>query len=466
MLPRLPKLSLPRAVYWFAALAFVLRIAARLFYGGIAGFWVNGYSFFFALAQSIAAGKGIAIDGAPTGFRAPLYPILLAGLTLGHRAFWPIVIAQSAFGAAIVVCAALLACRMYTGPAAAKAATLAAAVVAVYPYYVFHDTALEETSLFTLLTIAAVLLLEQSACAGKSVAGVLAGLLLSLDVLTRPTIAPFAALAPIWLLWRRRTRAAVACALLLALTVLPWILRNYFVMGIPTLSTETGVQLWAGNNGFLFHHYPQESSDLSKTEALNALTLHDQQELNRLADNEALTDRWFLHRGLQYMRSHPWQTVIDGFRKNAAAFSWLPSPRRGLAIDLAHFFSYGPVMLLGLWGMGRRRAHWREDSLIYLLFVTFMAVTAVFWAHTSHRVYLDAYWMVFGAGALAETVLASRQRPSSAAPPASPPHSTVHSARPPTLRHSSAIAKPTRWTALTSAKPCVRSISTSKKART
>jgi hypothetical protein len=192
-------------------------------------------------------------------------------------------------------------------------------------------------------------------------------------------------------------------------------------MGIPTLSTETGEQLWAGNNGFLFHHYPQESSDLSKTEAFNALSVQDRQEMNRLADNEALTDRWFLHRGLQYMRSHPLQTVIDGFRKNAAAFSWLPSPRRGLAIDLAHFFSYGPVMLLGLWGMGRRRAHWREDSLIYLLFVTFMLVTAVFWAHTSHRVYLDVYWMVFGAGALAETVLASRQRPSSAASRNSPP---------------------------------------------
>jgi hypothetical protein len=39
---------------------------------------------------------------------------------------------------------------------------------------------------------------------------------------------------------------------------------------------------------------------------------------------------------------------------------------------------------------------------VYVLFATFILVTAAFWAHTSHRVYLDVYWIVFAAGALAE----------------------------------------------------------------
>ncbi len=304
---------------------------------------------------------------------------------------------------------------MFHGAAADKAATLAAAITAVYPYYVIHDTALQETCLFALMTIVAVLVLEQSAAVGKSTTGVLAGLVLGLDVLTRPTIAPFAALAPLWLIWRRRTRAGVTCALLLAATILPWIWRNAVVMGEPTLSTETGIEFWAGNCGFLFTHYPEESSDVSKIEATNSLTAQDRQELDRLAGNEALTSRWYLHKGLQYIQSHPWQTVVDGFRKNAAAFSWLPSPRRGLALDLAHLVSYGPVMLLGMWGMWRRRARWREDSVIYLLFAVFMLVTAVFWAHTSHRAYLDVYWIVFGAGTLAETVPGARNCRSAAA---------------------------------------------------
>jgi 4-amino-4-deoxy-L-arabinose transferase-like glycosyltransferase len=418
---RLPQLNLPRAVYWFAALAFALRIVARLFYTGIADFWIFGYGFFFELAQSIAQGMGFTVGGPPTAFRVPLYPILLAGLTLGHQAFWPIAIAQSLIGAGTAICAALLACRLYDGQLGRRAAILAAAITALYPYYIIHDTALQETSFFTLLTFAAVLVLQQAARDGKLATGALAGLVLGLDVLTRPTIAPFAALAVVWLLWRRRALAGVACALLLAATVSPWILRNAVEVGEPTLSTETGIEFWAGNSGFLFTHFPAESSDVSKSEATNSLTAQDHAELDRIADDAAATDHWYMHKGLDYIRSHPRQTIVDGFHKITVGFGWLPAPRRGLAMDLVHAFSYGPVMVLGLWGMWRHRTHWREDSLIYLLFATFMLVTAIFWAQTSHRAYLDVYWIVFGAGVLSETVLAPRTNRSSALPQESTP---------------------------------------------
>jgi hypothetical protein len=43
------------------------------------------------------------------------------------------------------------------------------------------------------------------------------------------------------------------------------------------------------------------------------------------------------------------------------------------------------------------RSSWRERSLVWLQFAGFVVVTAVFWAHTSHRAYLDIYLMVFAA---------------------------------------------------------------------
>ena len=67
---------------------------------------------------------------------------------------------------------------------------------------------------------------------------------------------------------------------------------------------------------------------------------------------------------------------------------------------VAHALSYGPVMMLGLWGMWMRRAQWREDAILYAAFLSFAVVTAVIFGHTSHRVYLDVYWIVFAAGAL------------------------------------------------------------------
>jgi hypothetical protein len=45
-----------------------------------------------------------------------------------------------------------------------------------------------------------------------------------------------------------------------------------------------------------------------------------------------------------------------------------------------------------------RRGNWREDLISYAGFI--FAVTAVFFGHTSHRAYLDIYWIVFAAGAL------------------------------------------------------------------
>jgi len=391
---------LPHAVYWIAVVAFALRLGARLC-AGIAGYFDSGYRFFFDLAQSIAAGRGLAVE-APTAFRVPLYPIFLAALTLGHKAaVWPVILAQSAIGAATCLCAALLAHRMFEGPDKAKAALIAAGITAIYPYYVVHDTALQETSLFTLVTLAAVLLLWQTALSGDLLPAALSGVLLGLDVLTRATIAPFAVFAVLWMLWRRRFMQGLLCALLLGSTVTPWLWRSYRLTGSPVLSTETGLQLWKGNNGFLFHHYPEQDSDLSEYEALKSLSAEEQSELNQLSGNEELQDRWFRQRALGEMRAHPWRTVRDDMRKLMAVFGWLPVARHGRLANLMHAVSYGPVMLLGLWDMWRRRDNWRDDSLIYGLFLAFALVAAVFYGDTSHRSYLDVYWIVFVGGLLA-----------------------------------------------------------------
>lgn len=147
-----------RAIPWLAALGFALRVGARLYSGG-ADFWVNGYTFFFAMAQNIAAGHGVGFDGGPpTAFRVPLYPMFLAAITFGHQAFIPVLLAQALIGAGTVLCAALLGAELFD----TRAAVTAGALTAVYPYYMVHDTALQETGLFTFLTALAILLLVRA----------------------------------------------------------------------------------------------------------------------------------------------------------------------------------------------------------------------------------------------------------------------------------------------------------------
>jgi 4-amino-4-deoxy-L-arabinose transferase-like glycosyltransferase len=382
-----------------AALAFVLRVCARLYMGG-EGYFTSGYSFFFDLAQNIAAGKGIGFNGDPETFRVPFYSIVLAAVTMGREAFVSVVIVQSLIGAGTVWCAARLAREMF----GAAASVVAAAMAAIYPYYIVHDTALGETSLFTLLTAVSVILLLRARKTDSGFWAGCAGVALGVDVMTRATIAPFAALAPLGLAWlssgsrRQRIRMAALCALAIAVVVSPWLVRSYILTGSVVLSTETGFELWNGNNEHTFSHYPNESIDRSAQVALATITPDEWARMEQLGTIGA--QRWYRNRALEYVRDHPWLTVGNGFRKLGAAFGWFLSPRHGFWVNMVHALSYGPVMLLGLWGMWMRRARWREDSIIYAAFVCFAAVTAAIFGHTSHRVYLDVYWIAFAAGAL------------------------------------------------------------------
>jgi hypothetical protein len=157
--------------------------------------------------------------------------------------------------------------------------------------------------------------------------------------------------------------------------------------------------LWLGNNSRTFIGYPEESIDRTRQAAFAALSEQEKNEFKRISDGAA-ADKWFQQKGWDYIREDPWRTIRNSFRKIVAAFDWLPSPRRSFWPNLVYAVSYGPIMILGLWGMWVSRRQWREHAIFYLQFVSFVAVTAVYFGHTNYRAYLDVYWIIFAAGAL------------------------------------------------------------------
>jgi 4-amino-4-deoxy-L-arabinose transferase-like glycosyltransferase len=388
-----------RKIMALVVLAFVLRVCVRL-YIGADDYFVSGYSFFFDVTQSITAGKGIGLGGEPETFRVPFYPIVLALVTMGRKAFLTVILFQSLIGATTVWCTGYLAKTRFGG----SAPVTAAAIAALYPYYVMHDTALGETSLFTLLTVISVLLLLRAQVSGSARWAACAGTALGVDLMTRVTIAPFAVVGAIGIAWLavgsrgQRLRSAACCGLATLFVVTPWLLRTYCLTGSIVLSTETGFELWNGNNENTFSHYPNESIDRSEEAALATLTPEEWTTKRRLGIMGE--ERWYANRAVSYIRQHPWLTFYRSMRKLGAAFGVLMSPRHNWFGNMAHALSYGPVMVLGLCGMWIRRRQWREDAVIYAAFATFIAVTAVFFGHTTHRSYLDVYSIVFATGAL------------------------------------------------------------------
>jgi hypothetical protein len=151
-----------------------------------------------------------------------------------------------------------------------------------------------------------------------------------------------------------------------------------------------------GNNNLTFSHYPTESIDRSRDEAWLRLSENDRADLERLENDENGRSNWFAHRALAYMRENPLPVLQGMFRKLDAAFSWRLNPLREPAVQGAYSIAYVPVAILGLIGMFLTRRQ-PEVILIGLLFIAFICLTAAFWAHTSHRTYLDVYWIVFAA---------------------------------------------------------------------
>ena len=170
--------------------------------------------------------------------------------------------------------------------------------------------------------------------------------------------------------------------------------------GLTQLYASATAHVVGGNNPHTFSHYPYESIDLSKAAAVAALSQNEIAELQRVADNEAAVNRWFREKALKFIREQPLQAFANAFRKISAAFGWLPAPRKSFWPNLAHVLSYGPVMALACWGCGLPAGTGASTWFFMRMFVLFAAVTAVFFGRTSHRAYLDVYWIIFAAAVL------------------------------------------------------------------
>lgn len=131
---------------------------------------------------------------------------------------------------------------------------------AAYPYLIFQNLTLIDTPIFmTLLyalTLCMVLLRDQPVFNRKTLAiAVTGGVILGLTVLSRPVIAPFAAAAALWFLfrlkWRQTLLRMAVVAVVSVITVAPWIVRNYSVYHtFVAVSNNSGMNFWFGNSKY------------------------------------------------------------------------------------------------------------------------------------------------------------------------------------------------------------------------
>ena len=222
---------------------------------------VNEASVYDRLAWSLASDKEyVSKDGTPTAFRPVGYPGFLAGVYLVFGRSWIVGgIANALLGTVTVGLTYMLARTVLS----IRLSLAAALLIALLPSHIFGYTAvLRMEALHTVFVLCALVLTYWAVCAPRVQNAVLLGLCLGIGVYVRPILLlyPVAYGAVLSLhpqiSLKRATGLASVTGLVMLLVLLPWAVRNYFVMDAFILtSTHGGINLLVGNGPEAIGHY-------------------------------------------------------------------------------------------------------------------------------------------------------------------------------------------------------------------
>jgi hypothetical protein len=292
-------------------------------------------------------------------------------------------IAQSLVGALGIIVIAALAMRA-AGPAAAVAA---AALAAAYPPLAWICGYVLSEPLFSTLALATVWLLQKAADASgrhQLFAGLGAGVLAGVALLTKEAMLFFLPLAALWLIYRRKPGLTFAMAAGVAVVALPWIGRNYVVHDRFVLTAaHGGVTLWTGNN-LLARGEGDLAANPEMGKARVAL-----ENGHPGATNQELDDIYY-QEVFRFIREHPARWVVLEMKK--LFYTFVPiGPSYRLHSDryyLATLISYGllaPFAVAGVWVLFK----YGEPSRLWalgLLALSTVVVSLVFFPQERFRI--------------------------------------------------------------------------------
>jgi hypothetical protein len=267
-----------------------------------------------------------------------------------------------AFGAAVVVLAALIAAEI----AGHRGGIAAGIAVAVYPPLLANDVVILSEPLSLALMLAMVLLLVRGRPAW-------AGLTCGLLMLTRPSAQLLVVVLGAWVVWRFGWRAAARFASVAIVVAAPWVARTWLLVGSPTLVTSNGFNLVS-----VYSSEAQSSGGFA--DAVFDPRFRDLNDRNR---SEVDLDRAYRDHALDAIRDDP-TLPLRVVRHNAARYFELRPDTNESAerddgrnitlrnVTLALFY---PVTIAGVVGLWRFRR--RQGAELLLLLGAYFAVASL-----------------------------------------------------------------------------------------
>jgi 4-amino-4-deoxy-L-arabinose transferase-like glycosyltransferase len=358
-----------------------------------------------ALAQRVVAGHGFTFPSAwypfteanePTAHWSYLYTLYLAAVYAlgGHH---PLVarLLQVLLSGLSCWLTYRLGQRLFDE----EVGLAAAALSAVYAYFVFFSAALMTQTYYITTLLAALVCAVNLARQPARRDWVLLGLSLGVGVVLRQTLLLFTPVLIGWVAWATRERVCrrdlLTAVGVIVLLILPWTVYNYHVFGdFLLLNSNGGFWLYSSN-------HPQQGTDFNPS-YVAPLPAH----LRGLP--EPALDRALYRDALGFIAADPARFARLTLSRIPHYFWLLPSAQSSTISNLGRVFSftlYLPFMLAGLF---LSRHLWRAclPLYLYIAFDTTLHLTS--WAAPRYRLPSDAVMMVFAG--LAVVTLTERLR--------------------------------------------------------
>jgi 4-amino-4-deoxy-L-arabinose transferase-like glycosyltransferase len=278
------------------------------------------------------------------------------------------------------------------------AAVLAGLIACVYPFFLLlvHLPLTESLSIFLTLALITLIYYYRPRCHVFLWSGSI-GVIFGITLLNKAAnIVVFPCLG-LWALWelrapvKKRIVALGIIVLAAGIIMLPWIVRNYRIIGaVVPVNSNGGWTFYLGNN----LHTEQNLRDLEQGTATGWTP--PQEVFLPLADlaftESKAREQRAVRLGLEFIRSHPGKFAEFAFRK--VKIFWTAYPH---ILDNVSWYPIAMLSVLGIWWSF---ASWKQYRLLYLLILSSMSIPVVFTSMPRFRAPLLPFLIMFASFAL------------------------------------------------------------------
>lgn len=362
------------------------------------------------IATHLLRGEGYSWDWGgmplqPTSLFPPLYVFWVAAFRFKFgTSDWVLASVQGLVAATGCVPAWLVGRRVWS----ARAGTAFAFLYALYPELVFAPSQLVPESLYILGSLWLVVLwfrvIDEDAAKARLKIAAGAGLLGGALLLARESAAIVLSAAIVAWLWRARrerdpglARATAVCVTVVAVTLTPWIVRNWRVQGefIP-LRSGYGYNLWLGN----LPNATGTNWTRERTFVVDALPPEYRASLDARAPmDEQDRDRFYRDEALRLIREDPGRYARLTAQR-LRYFLWF-DPTYPLANHPVYRLAYIALLATALPGLALAIRHRRVPALCVLTWLGTVALYVPVMVMPRYRLLSNTFLLLFSAILLA-----------------------------------------------------------------